>query len=67
VIPELEAMLSSYKSRGRVNWTDHERAVLRKYWGRVPAGAIAKQLNKTISAVRNQVQYLKLKVGDNRE
>jgi hypothetical protein len=57
VIPELEKMLSL----PQFGWSERDTAILRKYYGRVPASAIAKQLDRSALAVRRKAEKLGLR------
>ena len=56
VIPELEAA----PDLGKRPWTEHERDVLRSYYGRKKTAAIAEYLGRTVPAVHKQAEGLGL-------
>lgn len=55
VIPELEAIPDVERRR---TWTEWEEGVLRKYYSKKPAVAIAKTLNRSVSAIHNHARIL---------
>lgn len=56
IISELEAA----PAQGKRFWTDFERAMLTKYYGKKEIKTIAKILNRTVSAVSRQASFMGL-------
>ena len=61
-IPELEDA-PGYSTRNRP-WTDHELAVLRKYYKRKDTAALAKYLNRSVNAVDQKASILGINVPE---
>lgn len=55
VIPELEAIPDIERRR---LWTEWEEGVLRKYYSKKPAEAIAKALSRSTSAIHNHARMM---------
>lgn len=61
IVPELEALVGTYD--GPKPWTEADKAAVRKYYGKVPTKAIAKQIGRTSEAVVTMAS--KLRKGKN--
>lgn len=56
-VSDLEALAETYEPPYK-RWTKEEEEILRRFHGRVPVEALAKKLNRSLSAIRNKAHEL---------
>jgi len=56
VIPELEEAALTYNRK--TVWSDRDKKILKKYYGRVPTAKLATQIHRSVFAVNKMAEML---------
>jgi len=59
-VPGLDVLIAEGCQPRNRPWTERDEGVLREYYGRVPAAALARELGRTPSAVQNKANGMGL-------